>query len=465
VKGLAISSPLPRGYLIAMLEDQDPGRTRQREIFLEGMGGLRPLVSTNGDRLQGQARRAMSAEGWAYVSGGAGLEHTLEANRAAFAKWQIVPRMLRDVTTRDLSVMLFGDRLRAPLLLAPVGVLEMAHKDADLAAARAAGALGVPMVFSSQASVAMEPCAAAMGQAPRWFQLYWGKSEDVVRSFLSRAEACGCKAIVLTVDTTSLGWRTRDMDLGYLPFLHGRGIAQYITDPAYRKLLEEPLPDAPAAPSMGFAGLAAWVRIFRKYPGGFMEKLKSGHPRKAVQRFIATFSRPSLTWDDVQRLRGMTRLPVVVKGIQNRDDAKRAVDAGANGLIVSNHGGRQVDGAIGSLDALPSVVEAIDGKVPVLFDSGIRGGADVFKALALGATAVLIGRLYAFGLAVAGEAGVKEVIQNVIAELDLTMGLAGCKTLGEITRDSLTPVPSPRRGEGGGTREAFPSPGRERGQG
>jgi lactate 2-monooxygenase len=420
-----------------MLEDQDPGRTRQRNIFLAGLGGARPLVSTNADRLEAQARRAMSREGWAYVSGGAGLEHTLQANRSAFQKWEIVPRMLRDVTTRDMSVTLFGERLRSPIMLAPVGVLEMAHRDADLGAARAAGALGVPMVFSSQASVEMERCAAQMGNTLRWFQLYWGKSEDVVKSFLARAEACGCKAIVLTVDTTSLGWRTRDMDLGYLPFLHARGIAQYITDPAYRKLLEEPLPDAPAPAPMSVASVLAWIEMFRKYPGSFMEKLRSGHPRRAVQRFIATFSRPSLTWDDVKRLKSMTPLPIVVKGIQHGADALRALDAGASGLIVSNHGGRQVDGAIGSLDALPGVVDAVGGRVPVLFDSGVRGGADVFKAIALGATAVLIGRLYAFGLAVAGEAGVREVIQNVTAELDLTMGLAGCRTLADVNRGCL----------------------------
>ncbi|HWE43044.1 MAG TPA: alpha-hydroxy-acid oxidizing protein, partial [Gemmatimonadaceae bacterium] len=206
------------------------GPERQRRIFLDGVAGRRPAIPVDAARLEDAARAVMSAEAFAYVAGGAGAERTMAANREAFERWRIVPRVLRDVSERDSSITLFGQRLPSPMLLAPIGVLEMAHRDADLAVARAAAAEGVPMIFSSQASVSMEQCAAAMGDAPRWFQLYWSRSDDLVRSFVRRAEGCGCSAIVLTLDTTLLGWRTRDLDLGYLPFLRGKGIAQYVTD-------------------------------------------------------------------------------------------------------------------------------------------------------------------------------------------------------------------------------------------
>jgi lactate 2-monooxygenase len=359
----------------------------------------------------------------------------MAANREAFERWRIMPRMLRDVSRRDTSVELFGRRLPSPLLLAPIGVLEMAHREADLAVARAAAAEGVPMIFSSQASVAMETCAAAMGDAPRWFQLYWSRSQELVASFVRRAEECGCDAIVLTLDTTMLGWRPRDLDLGSLPFLRGMGIAQYTSDPVFRASLAEPLENAagpPARPSLSVSTLRAFGQMLRRYPGPLGEKLRSGDARKAVQRFVATYSRPSLTWDDLSYLRERTRLPILLKGILHADDAREAITRGMDGVIVSNHGGRQVDGAVGALDALPHVVAAVDRRVPVLFDSGVRGGADAFKALALGASAVCIGRPYAYGLAIAGEAGVREVVANIRAELDLTLGLAGCTSVRDL---------------------------------
>ena len=387
----------------------------------------------------------MSAEAFAYVAGGAGAERTMAANREAFDRWRIVPRVLRDVSERDSSITLFGRRLPSPLLLAPIGVLEMAHRDADLAVARAAAAEAVPMIFSSQASVPMEQCAAAMGDSPRWFQLYWSRSDDLVRSFVRRAEGCGCEAIVLTLDTTLLGWRPRDLDLGYLPFLHGKGIAQYTSDPVFRASLTEAVggqgsghtsgDDARARVSV--ASLRAFASMVQRYPGRLSEKLRSGAPRAAVQRFVATYSRPSLTWDNLSFLRDLTSLPIVLKGVLHADDAREAIARGMNGIIVSNHGGRQVDGAIASLDALPPIVEAVQGRVPVLLDSGVRSGADVFKALALGATAVCLGRPWVYGLALGGEAGVRAVIENVRAELDLTMGLAGCASVAEIGRAAL----------------------------
>lgn len=432
-------SERPRG------QARDLGRERQAGIFVAGVGGRRPEVPVDPARLEETARRVMSPEGFAYVAGGAGTEDTVRANREAFGRWRIVPRMLRDVSVRDTSVELFGARLPSPLLLAPIGVLEMAHPEADLAVARAAAAEGVPMILSSQASVPMEACARAMGDAPRWFQLYWSRSDELVASFVRRAEACGCSAIVLTLDTTMLGWRPRDLELGYLPFLRGMGIAQYTSDPVFRASLAEPLGEAPAQkPPVNLSSLRAFAGMVRKYPGaGLAEKLRTGAPRAAVQRFVATYSRPSLTWDDLGFLRDRTRLPILLKGILHPEDARAAVERGMDGVIVSNHGGRQVDGAVAALDALPGVADAVGGRVPVLFDSGVRSGADVFRALALGATAVCLGRPYAYGLAVAGEAGVRETIRNVAADFDLTLGLAGCTSAAGIGRGSLV-----REGEG-----------------
>jgi lactate 2-monooxygenase len=416
----------------------DVGRLRQAQIYIRGLGGQRPAVPIDPVRLEERARESMSPEAFAYMAGGAGMESTMRENRQAFERWRIVPRMLGDVSRRDLGIRLFGRDLPSPVLLAPIGVLEMAHAEADLAVARAAAAEGVPMIFSSQASVPMEECAAAMGSAPRWFQLYWSRSDRLVDSFVRRAEACGCEAIVLTLDTTMLGWRSRDLDLAYLPFLRGKGIAQYTSDPVFQAELDEPLDAPPAAKAaVNLTSLRALAQMIRRYPGRLPGKLRSGAPRKAVQRFVATYSRPSLTWDDLSRLRDLTRLPVLLKGILHPDDAREALARGMDGIIVSNHGGRQVDGAVGALDALPGVVEAVGGRVPVLFDSGIRGGADVFKALALGAAAVCLGRPYAYGLAIAGEEGVREVIRNLVADFDLTLGLAGCRSVSEVRAECL----------------------------
>ena len=282
----------------------------------------------------------------------------MRANREAFGRWRIVPRMLRDTTGATSTVELFGRTLASPLLLAPIGALGVVRRDADLFVARAAAAEGVPMIFSNQASVPMERCAAAMGGAPRWFQLYWNTSNDVVASLVQRAEACGCDAIVLTLDTTRLGWRARDLDFAHLPFQRGEGLAQYTSDPAFRATLRQ----APAAgserPRANLASLGTVASIVRH---GRRAGLSPGESVAAVRQFIATATRPSLSWADLPFLRGVTRLPIVLKGIQHPDDARRAADAGMDAIVVSNHGGRQVDGAIGSLDALPAVVRAVAG--------------------------------------------------------------------------------------------------------
>jgi isopentenyl diphosphate isomerase/L-lactate dehydrogenase-like FMN-dependent dehydrogenase len=278
-----------------------------------------------------------------------------------------------------------------------------------------------------------------MGDAPRWFQLYWSTSDELVASFLARAEACGCESIVVTLDTKMLGWRSRDLGFAHLPFATGMGIAQYTSDPVFRGLVDPSAARRSGRPTP--AAVRALVRATRSYPGSFRANLRSGAGVAAVQKVMEIYSRPSLTWDDFAWLRERTRLPVVLKGILHADDARLAVEHGLDAIVVSNHGGRQVDGSVGSLDALPAVAEAVGGRIPVLFDSGIRGGADAFKALALGATAVLLGRPYVYGLALGGEDGVRDVIRNLVADFDLTMALSGCRTVPEIGPECLQLAP------------------------
>jgi lactate 2-monooxygenase len=371
----------------------------QGAIYLRGIGGAKPDLPTSFAGLEARARDAMSPEAWAYVAGAAGLETAMEANRAAFARFPIAPRMLGGAGERDLGCEMFGARAVAPIFTCPIGVLEMAHPDADLAVARATRDLGVPMMISSQASFPMEAIARENGDGARFYQLYWGKSDAVAESFVKRAEACGCRAIFITLDTTILGWRPRDLDLGFLPFLRGQGIAQFTSDPAFRALLTQTPEENPMA---------------------------------AAVQFTQVFSDPSLDWKRIAKIRSWTKLPVVLKGIMRADDAALAVAEGFDGVLVSNHGGRQVDGGQASLAALPGVVAAVKGRAPVLFDSGIRCGADIFKALALGADAVGIGRPYVYGLALAGEIGAKTVLEQLVAELDIMMGLNGCRTRTDI---------------------------------
>ncbi len=364
----------------------------QNEVYLAGLGGRRPDLPMSAEELEARAAEAMSPEAHGYVSGGAGSERTMRANREAFDRWRILPRMLRDVGARSLRVRLFGTELPAPVLLAPVGVQSIAHPEGELAVARAAASTGVGMVLSTASSFTLEEVAEANGGSPRWFQLYWPADRELAASFLSRAERAGFTAVVVTLDTWLLGWRPRDLANAYLPFLHSVGIANYLADPVFRASL----PETPEE-----------------------------NPMAAVLRFGQVFSDPTVTWDDLAFIREHTSLPILLKGIQHPDDARAAADRGMDGVIVSNHGGRQIDGAVGALDALPAVARSVGETMPVLFDSGIRTGSDVLKALALGARAVLVGRPYVWGLALAGEEGVRHVIRCLLAELDLTMALAG----------------------------------------
>jgi lactate 2-monooxygenase len=420
------------------------GRQTQSAIYRAGASGRGPKIPVSWPDLVARAERAMSTEAWAYVHGSSGLESTAEANADAFDAWRIVPRVLRDVSDRELGVTLFGHSYPTPLIAAPVGVLELVDDDADLAIARAAAGLGIPAVLSSQASVPMERVAADGGGGPLWFQLYWSSSDELVESFVERAERIGAQAIVVTLDTQMLGWRPRDLDRAYLPFIRGMGIAQYTSDPVFRRLVAERI----AARAAGTAPPAAKARVTpaairtlvdmtRRAPGRFGANLRSGEPRVAVETFLDVFSRSNLKWSDLAFLRERTKLPILLKGIQHPDDARQALDAGVDGIVVSNHAGRQIDGAIGSLDALPGVVDAVGGRAPVLYDSGVRTGADVFRALALGAAAVLVGRPWVYGMAIAGEQGAHEALRNLLAEFDLVLGLSGHRSIAELTPEVL----------------------------
>lgn len=414
------------------------GRWTQSLIYLDGAMGRMPTVPVDPARLEAAAQRKLSRRAFGYIAGGAGSESTVHANREALDRVRLVPRRLVDVGGRTTATELFGARMNAPLYLAPIGVLELAHEEADVGAARAAAATGVPVMVSTQASRPMEEVAAAVGEHPRWYQLYWSSDDELVASLVRRAEGAGYGAIVVTLDTHMLGWRPRDLDQGFLPFAQGLGMAQYTSDPVFARLVQERVSGRQVSQAVrpGPRALATLVRMSRAHPGATVANLRSPVPRAAVATFLDVFARPSLTWDDLATLRELTPLPVVLKGVMHPDDARRAVDAGVDGVVVSNHGGRQIDGELGALDALPDVVAAVP-DLPVLFEGGVRGGADVVKALALGARAVGLGRPYAYGLALDGWRGARDVVRNVVAELDLTLGLLGCRSVDELGPDRV----------------------------
>ncbi|WP_411139902.1 alpha-hydroxy-acid oxidizing protein [Streptomyces sp. x-80] len=376
----------------------------QDEIYLAGLRGVVPsLPMTSGD-LEPLAEAAMPPAVRSYVVGGAGNEYTQRANVGAFEQWGLVPRMMVSPTRRDLSVDLFGMRLPTPLFMAPVGVLGLCAQDGhgDLATARAAARTGVPMIASTLTVDPMERVAAEFGDTPGFFQLYTPTDREVAESLVHRAEAAGFQGIVVTLDTWITGWRPRDLAAGNFPQLRGHCLANYTSDPVFRARLAKAPEDDPTA------AVRHWAKIF-------------GNP---------------LTWDDLPWLRSITDLPLLLKGICHPDDARRAKDGGVDGVYCSNHGGRQANGGLPALDALPEVAEAADG-LPVLFDSGVRTGADIIKALALGATAVGIGRPYLYGLTLAGTDGVVHVLRSLLAEADLLMAVDGYPTLADLTPDAL----------------------------
>jgi L-lactate dehydrogenase (cytochrome) len=367
--------------------------------------GRPPALPTDLTRLEALAGEHMTAEAFGYVAGGAGTENTMRANREAFTRHRLVPRVLRDVSAPDLSVELFAATraitVPAPVLLGPVGVLATVHPDGELAVARAAAAVGLPMVLSLASTYDIEQVAEASGDATRWCQFYLPANRELGASLLARAKAAGYSAIVVTLDAVTTGWRPRDLGGAYLPFLHGTGVASYVSDPVFQR-----------AAGGGPVSVNDWDW------DGAMTLMANDR----------TFG-----WQDLAFIREHWDGPIILKGILHPDDARRATDAGMDGIVVSNHGGRQIDGAIASLDALPAVVSAVGDQLTVLFDSGIRTGADVVKAVALGARAVLVARPYTFGLALAGQAGVEHVLRCLLAETQLTMTLAGASRLTDLS--------------------------------
>jgi isopentenyl diphosphate isomerase/L-lactate dehydrogenase-like FMN-dependent dehydrogenase len=374
------------------------------EIYLHGMGGTRPDITTDLSVLEAYAEQRMDPEPFWYAAGAAGSGATYRANLEAFDRWRIVPRMLAGATDRSAQVSLFGQTIPAPVITAPIGVQGIMHPDGELAVARVALELGLPMAVSTVSSHPLEEIAAANGDGVRWFQLYWPNDEEVCASFLARARSAGYSALVVTLDTWLLGWRPRDLDHAYLPFLTGKGLATYFSDPVFRAGLQKaPEDDLPAA----------------------------------IMRWLPMFTGNDKTWDNLGFVREHWDGPILLKGIQHVDDARRAVDAGVEGIIVSNHGGRQVDGAIASLDALPGIVDAVGDELDVLFDSGIRTGADIIKALALGAKATLVGRPWVYGLALGGADGVRHVLRCLLADLDLGLALSGNRGVADLGRHIL----------------------------
>jgi isopentenyl diphosphate isomerase/L-lactate dehydrogenase-like FMN-dependent dehydrogenase len=377
----------------------------QVELYVGGLSGVRPELPVTAAGMEDRARAAMSTETWSYVAGGAGNEFTQDLNVTAFDRYGLVPRMLAGAAQRDLSTSLLGLELPTPLLLAPVGVIGLCAQDGhgDLATARAAARTGVPMVASTLSEDSMEDVGAALGDTPGLFQLYTPADRDLAQSFVHRAEAAGFRGIVVTLDTQILGWRPRDLQLASFPQLKGRCLANYFSDPVFRAKLEKPPEE---------------------------------DPRAAALQWALGFSDPGLSWDDLDWLRSLTDLPLLLKGLCHPDDVRRAIDGGVDGIWCSNHGGRQANGGAAAIDCLPGVVEAA-GDAPVVFDSGVRGGEHVVKALALGATAVAVGRPYAWALAVGGENGIVHMLRCLLAEADLLMAVNGYPRISDLSRDAL----------------------------
>jgi isopentenyl-diphosphate delta-isomerase len=380
------------------------GNRKLDRVYRQGMHeGTSPEFPVSYEDLRERAHEAMSEEARAYIHGGAGAEETFRAEQD-FSEWRIVPRMLQGVADRDLTTEVLGQEIAYPTMVTPLGVQGLVHEEGELATARACRELDVPFILSSLSSNSMEDVAEALGDTRKWFQFYWSSNEDIARSFLDRAEDAGYDAVVVTVDAPTLGWRERLIDRGYYPFLDGHGVANYFSDPAFRDQLEDP-PEA--------------------------------DPQTAVDHFLDIFGDSSLTWDDLEFVFDHTDLPVLIKGVLHPEDARLAVEHGADGVGVSTHGGRQVDGSITALEALPGIVEAVGEEATVTFDSGIRRGSDIYKALSLGADACLVGRPFVYGLALGGADGVGHVLENLIANFDLTMGLAGRDAAADLDRESL----------------------------
>ena len=360
----------------------------QTEIYTAGaLQNKHPILTTDPNRLEQQAKETMSIRSYNYVAGGAGERATMDANRLALRQWKMIPRMLRQTTIRDLTCEFFGDKHESPIFFAPVGVQSIFHPDKETGVAEMATEIGVPYCMSTAASSTIEEVAKASGSGTRWYQLYWPQDDEITISLLGRAKAAGFKVLIVTLDTWALAWRPADLDYAYAPFSTGTGNQVGFSDPVFRR------------------------------------KFKEKHGKEIEDDFILAsrewqldvFSGKAHTWDQLEVLKKNWDGPIVLKGIQHVEDAKMAVEAGVHGIIVSNHGGRQLDGAIGSLEVLPEIAEAVGNKLTIFFDSGIRTGVDVIKALCLGAKGVLIGRPFVYGLGIGGKQGARDVVRGILA--------------------------------------------------
>jgi 4-hydroxymandelate oxidase len=359
-----------------------------------------PLAFTNLLELEDLARAKVPRPAFDYIAGGAEDEVSLHRNREAYGKWALRPRVLVDVSSCDTSTTVLGQPVSMPILVAPTAFHGLVHPDGELGTARGAAAAGTLMVVSAIATRTMEEIASSIA-APRWFQLYVWKDREVTAELVKRATRSGYRAICLTVDTPLLGRREKDERNAFT------------------------LP-----PGIGIANVR---------PAG-LDGMPDSQHGSAFAKYVKEMLDPAVTWRDLAWLRSLTSLPIVVKGIMTMEDAKLAVENGVNGIVVSNHGGRQLDSTPATLDVLPEIVEAVRGRVEVYMDGGIRRGTDVLKAIALGARAVLLGRSPLWGLALGGAEGVRAVLDHLRKEVELAMALSGRSSLGQIDRSLVQPA-------------------------
>jgi lactate 2-monooxygenase len=410
-------------------------RLRQKEIYSQGFAGRLPVIPTDFTTLENLAVAKLSKKAYAYIAGGAGKESTITRNLTAFLERPIVPRVLQAKTDIELRTKFLTSEFPAPFFLCPIGVLELVHPRGDLLVAEACRDTGTPMVVSSQASNSMEEISSVIEGSPWYFQLYISRSDELALHFVERAEKAGAKAIFITLDTTSLGWRPRDLNMAYLPFMEGKGIAQYTSDPIFRQIAASWPAEKSTAP-INIRSITGLFKLAWKLPGSFYENIQ-GQALNMVRAFTQIYSRPDLDWAMIDKIKQNTDLPIVLKGILSPADARLAAEKGMDGIYVSNHGGRQIEGEISSLEALELIRKDLPDMGPILFDSGIRSGSDAFKAIASGAQLVGIGRPYAYALAVGGKQGVIECIRNIQAELELTMSLCGAHSIASINSTYL----------------------------
>lgn len=398
-------------------DSRPPYAEHVRALLQQGLlQGKLPTVTTDPNDLEEQARNAMPTRGFDYIRGGAGEGQAMASNRAAFSRWSIIPRVLKLTSPRDLSVTLFGHKYETPVVMAPIGVQAWFHPDAEPGTATACANLGVPYTLSTASSTSIEALVAAVPEGPKWFQLYWPMDEDITASILSRAKASGFRVLLVTLDTWTLGWRPKDLDAAAVPFIIGEGDDVGFSDPVFRRKFAE-MSDGGTPEDSKVQAAMYWCSEI--YPG------------------------VSRSWEDLAILRRHWDGPIVLKGVLSAEDAKLARQHGMDGIVVSNHGGRQLDGAVGTLDVLPEIVEAVGKDLTVMLDSGIRTGADMVKALALGAHAVFVGRPVVYGLGIDGTAGAEAVLAGLLADLDLTMGFSGARTVADLSPSLLRRVGGP----------------------